>query len=123
MKVIDYIFPKGFYNGSDESRRFILHIKYLSWRYQHRKKLVRKWAMNTEFKKQSISGTWEVEFFNLVPEDDKWHQVVATVTAYVKKNKKVVRPDSEATQYIDGLKIAQVKMVRGENIEIGRAKK
>ena len=92
-------------------------------RYQHRKRLVRKWAMNTEFKKQSISGTWEVDFFNLIPEDDKWHHVSATVMAYVKKNKKVVRPDSKVTNYIDGVQIAQVQMMRGGNIEIGRPKR
>lgn len=91
--------------------------------YHRRKRLVRKWALNTDFKKQSISGTWEVEFFNLVPEDDRWHHVTATVMAYVKKDKKVVRPDSDVTQYVDGVKIAQVQMTRGNNIEIGRPKK
>lgn len=84
-------------------------IKWLKHkRYLHRKKLIRKWKMNTEFVKQSIAGTWEVDFINLVPEDGEWHQVGASVTAWVKKNE--VRKDSEVDQYIDGVKIAQISI-------------
>lgn len=89
--------------------------------YQRRERLVKKWSLNTIFKKQSIIGTWEVEFMNLVPEDDTWHHVIATVTAYVKKDK--VRDDSVAERYIDGVKIANVAMLKGKNIKVGRPRK
>lgn len=110
MNIYDKLFPKGFYDGSDESRRFILINEFYWRRNRRRERLLKKWEKTYYFKKQSVSGTWEVEFMSLVPEDDKWHHVSASVMAWVKKDK--ISKKSEATQYLDGVKIANITLAK-----------
>jgi hypothetical protein len=95
-------------------RQFFIVPKYLHWRNRRREKLLRKWGKTSYFTKQSVSGTWEVEFMSLVPEDDKWHHIAATATAYVKKDK--VGKKSKSSQYLDGVKIATVTLTNKEKL-------
>jgi len=120
MKLVDKLFPMDVWK---EERQFVLYRDYLWHRNRRREQLVRKWEKTTHFKKQSISGKWECEFMSLVPEDCKWHNVTATVSAWVKKDPNTVRKDSELNQYIDGSKIASVSLTKGNNITIGRKAK
>jgi hypothetical protein len=115
MWIYDKLFPIDPYTEEEYNiRQFFIVPKYLHWRNRRREKLLRKWGKTSYFTKQSVSGTWEVSFMSLVPEDDKWHHIAATATAYVKKDK--VGKKSKSSQYLDGVKIATVTLTNKEKL-------
>lgn len=96
-------------DNPDEYQFFL--IPYIRYKInKRRERLLRKWGKTSYFTKQSISEKWEVEFMSLVPEDDKWHHVSATLIAYVKKHPR--KKKIEGSQYIDGTKIADIRLGR-----------
>ena len=95
-------------------------IRRFYWRINRRReRLLRKWGKTYYFTQTSIGEKLEVEYYSLIPNDGKWHNISVNVTSWAKKQPK--RNRRKADHHIDGIKIAEVSVYgeRPNNVQIG----